>query len=88
MLRQLMLFRRDQRGSMLTDVAKASAIIAFLSVVAANFVSTQTADLDSERLSQVASAASRGHPIDPMITGSISRRANETRLDPCVVVQR
>ena len=78
-------FFRDTNGSMIADVAKASGIIALLSVVAANVVSTQTANLDREQLSRVASAATRGPVYDPLVTGSLAKRAGETRLDPCVV---
>ena len=70
---------------MVADVAKAGAAIAFLSVIAANFVSHQTEKLDKERLTQVADAASKGRPVDPMVTGSVLKRVGETRLDPCVV---
>lgn len=79
------LFWKNERGTMVADIAKAGAAIAFLSVIAANFISSQTAHLDSERLSQVAAAASKGQPIDPLVTGSIRKSANETKLDPCVL---
>lgn len=79
------LFWKNERGTMVADIAKAAAAIAFLSVIAANFVSSQTAGLDSDRLTQVASAASKGQPIDPLVTGSIRKSANETRLDPCLL---
>ncbi|RDJ19640.1 hypothetical protein DWF00_13670 [Bosea caraganae] len=78
-------FWKNERGTMVADVAKAGAAIAFLSVIAANFVSSQTERFDSERLTQVAGAASKGQPIDPLVTGSIRKSANETRLDPCVL---
>jgi hypothetical protein len=84
-MRLIELFWKNDRGTMVADVAKAAAAIGFLSVVAVNFVSTQTAKLDTERLTQVASAASKGKPVDPMITGSLQKTANQTRLDPCVV---
>lgn len=84
-MRLIKLFWKSERGSLVADVAKAGAAIAFLSVIAANFVSSQTAQyFDTERLSQVASAASKGQQIDPLVTGSIRRSANETKLDPCV----
>lgn len=78
-------FLRNQRGTMVADVAKAGAAIAFLSVIAANFVSSQTAQLDRDAMRQVAQAAAKGQTVDPLITGSIVKRAGETRLDPCVV---
>ncbi len=84
-MRLIDLFWKNERGTMVADVAKAGAAIAFLSVIAANFVSHQTAQLDKERLTQVADAASKGRPVDPMVTGSILKRAAETKLDPCVV---
>ncbi len=84
-MRLIELFWKNERGTMLADVAKAGAAIAFLSVIAANFVSNQTAHLDRDRLTQVADAASKGRPVDPMVTGSVLKRAGETRIDPCVV---
>lgn len=84
-MRLVIAFLRSQRGTMVADMAKAAAAIAFISVVAANFVSNQTAHLDREAMRQVASAAAKGQIVDPLVTGSIAKRANETRLDPCVV---
>lgn len=84
-MRLIKLFWSNEGGSMVADIAKAGAAIAFLSVVAANFVSSQTARFDNERLGQVAAAAAKGHPIDPLVTGSIRKAANETKLDPCVL---
>lgn len=78
-------FFKDERGGFAADVAKAAVAIAFLSVIAANFVSQQAANLDTERMTQLASAASKGKPVDAMVTGSLQKRASETRLDPCVV---
>lgn len=78
-------FLRNQRGTMVADVAKAGAAIAFLSVIAANFVSNHTAQLDRDAMRQVAQAAAKGQTIDPLVTGSIVKRASETKLDPCVV---
>ena len=78
-------FLRNQRGTMVADVAKAGAAIAFLSVIAANFVSNHTAQLDRDAMRQVAQAAAKGQKIDPLVTGSIVKRASETKLDPCVV---
>ncbi len=86
-MRLVIAFLRSQRGSMVADVAKAGAAIAFLSVIAANFVSSQTAHLDRDAMRQVAQAAAKGQAIDPLVTGSIVKRANETRLDPCVVLR-
>ncbi|KRE12903.1 hypothetical protein ASE66_20705 [Bosea sp. Root483D1] len=84
-MRLVIAFLRSQRGTMVADVAKAGAAIAFLSVIAANFISSQTAQLDRDAMRQVAQAAAKGQVIDPLVTGSIVKRANETKLDPCVV---
>lgn len=84
-MRLIDLFWKNERGTMVADIAKAGAAIAFLSVIAANFVSTQTANLDRERLAEVAAAAAKGKPVDPMVTGSLRNTANATKLDPCVV---
>lgn len=84
-MRLIEIFWKNERGTMVADIAKAGAAIAFLSVIAANFVSTQTAQFDKDRLAEVASAASKGKPVDPMVTGSIRKAMSETKLDPCVV---
>lgn len=84
-MRLVIAFLRNTRGTMVADVAKAAAAIAFLSVIAVNFVSNQTAQLDRDAMRQVAQAAAKGQAIDPLVTGSIVKRANETKLDPCVV---
>lgn len=84
-MRLVIAFLRSQRGTMVADIAKAGAAIAFLSVIAANFVSSQTAQLDRDTMRQVAQAAARGQAIDPLVTGSIAKRAGETKLDPCAV---
>ncbi len=84
-MRLIELFWKNEHGMMLSDLAKAAAAIAFLSVVAANFVSSQTAKLDTASMNQVASAISRGKPIDPLVTGSLQKRANETKLDSCAM---
>lgn len=84
-MRLIMAFLRNQRGSMVADVAKAGAAIAFISVVAANLISYKAAQLDRDGLHQAASAAAKGQPIDPLVTGSLAKRAGEVRLDPCDV---
>lgn len=84
-MRLIDLFWKNERGSMVANLAKAAAAIAFLSVIAANFVSNQTAYFDKQRLAEVAAAASKGKPGDPMVTGSIRNAMNDTKLDPCVV---
>jgi len=84
-MRLIELFWKDERGTSLANLAKAGAAIAVLSVVAANVLSSQTKELDKERLAQISLAASKRQPIDPLTTGSISRAANDTRLDPCAL---
>ncbi|WP_186421226.1 hypothetical protein [Bosea sp. CS1GBMeth4] len=84
-MRLVVAFLRNQRGTIVADIAKAAAAIAFLSVIAANFVSSQTAQLDRDTMRQLAQAAAKGQAIDPLVTGSIVRRASETKLDPCAV---
>lgn len=84
-MRLIELFWKNNRGTIAADIAKAGAAIAFLSVIAANFLSSQTASLDKDRLAQVSLAASKRQPVDPMVTGSIGQTANATKLDPCAL---
>ncbi|UZF93535.1 hypothetical protein [Bosea sp. NBC_00550] len=84
-MRLIELFWKNDRGTMAADVAKAGAAIAFLSVIAANFMSSRTPPLDKDRMAAVSLAASKRQPVDPLTTGSITKAANETRLDPCVL---
>jgi hypothetical protein len=84
-MRPIELFWKNNRGTVAADIAKAGAAIAFLSVVAANFLSGQTASLDKERLAAVSLAAAKGQHADPVTTGSIGRTANTTKLDPCAL---
>jgi hypothetical protein len=83
-MRILELFWRDQRGGMVTGIAKSAIAIGFISVLAANFISSRTDGLDSARLAEVAAVVSRNPSADPMTTGSLRRAADATRLDPCV----
>lgn len=84
-MRLIELFWKNNRGTIAADIAKAGAAIAFLSVIAANFLSGQTASLDKERMAQVSLAASKRQAVDPMVTGSIGQAANTTKLDPCAL---
>ena len=70
-MRLIELFWKNNRGTVVADIAKAGAAIAFLSVIAANFLSSQTASLDQERLAQVSLAASKRQSVDPMVTGCL-----------------
>lgn len=84
-MRLIELFWKNERGTLAADIAKAGAAIAFLSVIAANFLSSQTASLDKERMAQISLAASKRQAVDPMVTGSIGQTANATKLDPCAL---
>ncbi len=84
-MRLIQLFWKSNRGTAAIDIAKAAAAIAFLSVIAANFVSNQTAGLDRDKLAQASLAAAKRQPVDPMVTGSIGQTANATKLDPCAL---
>ncbi|MGX5733441.1 hypothetical protein [Bosea thiooxidans] len=84
-MRLIELFWKDERGTSVASLVKAGLGIAVLSVVAANVLSSQTKGLDKERLAQVSLAVSKRQPIDPLTTGSISRAASDTRLDPCAL---
>lgn len=84
-MRLIELFWKDERGTSVASLAKAGLVIAGLSVLAANVLSSQTKDLDKERLARISLAASKRQPVDPLTTGSIGRAANETRLDPCAL---
>ncbi|QEL21839.1 hypothetical protein FQV39_04050 [Bosea sp. F3-2] len=84
-MRLIELFWKNNRGTVVADVAKAGAAIAFLSVIAANFMSSRTVPMDKERMAAVSLAASKRQPVDPLTTGSITKAANDTRLDPCAL---
>ncbi|WP_156323461.1 hypothetical protein [Bosea sp. AAP35] len=83
-MRLIDLFLKNQRGSMVADVAKAGAAIGLLSLLAANLVATRTEQFDRDRLAKVAAAAS-GRNGDPMTTGSLRKAVSETKLDPCIL---
>ena len=82
-MRLIETFWKNNRGTIAADIAKAGAAVAFLSVIAANFLSSQTASLDKERMAAVSLAAAKG--TDPMTTGSLGLKANATKLDPCAL---
>ena len=84
-MRLIQLFWKNNRGTAAIDIATAAAAIAFLSVIAANFVSNQPAGLDRDKLAQASLAAAKRQPVDPMVTGSIGQTANATKLDPCAL---
>jgi hypothetical protein len=89
-MRLVVQFRRDERGSMVVNVGKASIAIAFLSVIAANWLAIGVNDVDKGNLSQLAANASKNVKngiayFDPTVTGSLQKRAADTKLDPCVL---
>ncbi|MGL4727816.1 MAG: hypothetical protein ACRCWO_03580 [Bosea sp. (in: a-proteobacteria)] len=79
-------FLRDERGSLVANIGKASIAIAFLSVLAANWLSIGVSEIDKSNLAQIAAKATGRN--DPMTTGSISKRAADTKLDPCLLPQK
>lgn len=84
-MRLIELFWRNETGSMVASVAKASLAIGLLSVLAANFIAGRTDDLDRRGLDEATVAAARSAPRDPQTTGSIVSKASTTRLDPCAL---
>jgi hypothetical protein len=86
-------FARDERGSMVVNIGKASIAIAFLSVIAANWLAVGVNETDRNNLSQLASNAGKSikngvASFDPLTTGSLQKRAADTKLDPCVLPAR
>jgi uncharacterized membrane protein len=83
------LFKKDEAGSLLANVAIMGAVVAILSVGAAYwlaqsmehgvFAGKSEAVIYSQRVRSV---------LDPQTTGSISQSANATRLDPCAADSR
>lgn len=84
-MRLIELFWKNERGSMLPSIAKASLAIALLSALAANFIAGRTGDFDREGLDNATLAAAKAQIRDPQTTGSIVSRASTTRLDPCAL---
>jgi hypothetical protein len=79
-------FMGDESGSLVATIGKASIAIAFLSVLAANWLSAGVSELDRSNLARIAASATG--PADPMTTGSLSKRAADTKLDPCLLPSR
>ncbi len=80
-------FYRNESGHLVADIAKAAAAIAFLSVIAVNFLASQIPSADRDRLTEVAAAAARGKANEPLTTGTLRKAAQESKLDPCVVAR-
>jgi hypothetical protein len=76
-------FVRDERGSMVANIGKAAIAIAFLSGLAANWLAVGVSEGDKSNLAQIAATATGRN--DPMTTGSISKRAADTKIDPCLL---
>lgn len=80
-------FWKGRSGSVAIEMAKAAAAIAFLSVISANWLSSTLSTTEAERtqLGQLAQTAGRDSlDLDPAVTGSLTKRAGQVRLDPCV----
>jgi hypothetical protein len=76
-------FCADERGTLVSDVAKAAVAIGFLSIVAAHLVSNRIDQSEKERMAAIAQAAANGRTVET--TGSLARDANATKLDPCAL---
>ncbi len=72
------------RPSLIWTTVKLVAVVAGLSWLAANWVSST----DREGLARLAGLAGKGTVEEPSTTGSIAKRANSTKLDPCAMPRR
>lgn len=75
------------KSGMVATFAKATIGIGLVSLVAANFMSSDdniVARIAGSDRQQLAALADR-LTADPSVTGSIGRRAQDVKLDPCVV---
>ncbi len=79
-------FLADERGTMISDLAKAAVAIGFLSVVAAHLVSNRIDQAEKERMAAFAQAAAKGRVVET--TGSLARAADATKLAPCALPPR
>jgi hypothetical protein len=76
-------------GHVAFKVAKAAAAIAFLSLIAVNWLSSTVARHEPDRAGLTRLAGSAAHDkSDTMITGSLAKRAQAVRLDPCTGERR
>ncbi|MDJ1156729.1 hypothetical protein QNA08_00500 [Chelatococcus sp. SYSU_G07232] len=89
-------FLRHRGGSAPVEMAKLAAVIAFLSVIAANWISSatmgdlgtaaETVRADRERANGIVARGgmpAAREPVDPIVTGSVGRLVERTRIDPC-----
>ena len=74
-----------RRPSIVIATIKTVAAVGLLSWLAAGWLSDATRD--HATLGRLAANISRGSD-DPLTTGSISRRADATRIDPCTANPR
>ncbi|MCO4054335.1 MAG: hypothetical protein HEQ16_09860 [Bosea sp.] len=81
-------FRRDERGELVPDLAKAAVAIAFLSVIAANMIAKPIDAHEKRVMAAISGEAAKGRAVDSAATGSLSSRANATKIDPCVLDNR
>ena len=80
-------FVRDRAGAMLPRIAMAAAFAALLSAGAAHYFASRT-EADRRALAQLIRDGLTPGPrtppgVDPDPVGSIIRRAQATKLDPC-----
>jgi hypothetical protein len=76
-------FRADERGALVSDLAKSAVAIGFLSIVAAHLVSNRIDANEKARMAEIAQQVSKGRSVDT--TGSLARDANAMKLDPCAL---
>ena len=76
-------------GNVAIVMAKVVAAVAFLSLLSVNWLShtVATYEADKEKLSKLAGSVSR-QKVDPSTTGSLGKRAEALRLDPCSAERR
>jgi uncharacterized membrane protein (Fun14 family) len=76
-------------GNVAIVMAKVVAAVAFLSLLSVNWLShtVATYEADKEKLSKLAGNVSR-QKIDPATTGSLGKRVEALRLDPCSAERR
>lgn len=71
----------DGRPSVLATTMKSAIVVAGLSYVAASWLSSQA--LDRNGIGRLAFDVSGQR--DPLTTGSLGAKINETKVDPCLV---
>jgi hypothetical protein len=79
---------RDERGTLVSDVAKAAIAIAFLSVIAANVISNQIESNEKRLMASLSSEAGKGRAVDLSSTGSLQSQIRSSQVDPCALPAR